>query len=791
MQPNLKHKSVLSKEGTKFEYDLTNLDPKSTLYDILYEKTSLNLKKENGVLKFDDLTLQDFKDVNLYTINGDTPDDPVRLTRLIELLDLYNLYQVHTEYPLEYLRIKMKEDWYRKNLYSGSQIDHNNPLSNTNWGLLQLNQAVLDSFYYMNNVHFVQPRSLVVYKEIKIPDDDHSDNDSLVSAIDHENAAILISKSKLKTKESDSYIGDYSVKYYHTNIRANLEFYLKDATQVILPKNHTYFNSLTNLSKAEYIRNLIRDNIKHVDSIFLNRDQEFNNSVVREITAKAKLIDQKDREIITNTLNFNPDLGKILDILRMLDYFIDDWNNIVLAGGFISSLLLKNNLNRNKHFYCNTPDYDFFIYGLNEREANNKLAKILTKIVQTASFRENPGDNPDATVKIRRTKNAVTVILSPGITTDWRNEIKIQFILRLYKTKSEILHGFDLNSSGICYDGKDILMTQGCYYSMRNMMNFVDFDRMSPSYEYRLCKYAMRGFSIYIPNFDWSKVKIDKIQASVDQEISYRKAISDYRENRKREEKRERREREREREMKNSVDEEARLRDQQFPVQPLIPQFQPILPFAQIPPNQPFGGQQFPQIGQFIPGPPNFQIFQNQQIFQVPPYQQFIPVNQLPRSPIQPQSIFPQRVSNQLSPTKLRGLDRILYAYFYGGISIRSDYEKLRFSRIEVGGHDILYSKGKIIGYDVILINLATGQPDADLMIKSVFEIPQEILTHNMPDIFNISDIPIQGKIKDHLEIDIKLTWKTINPGEQATGTFHKTVYDDPQLWYRGEFYSN
>jgi hypothetical protein len=48
------------------------------------------------------------------------------------------------------------------------------------------------------------------------------------------------------------------------------------------------------------------------------------------------------------------------------------------------------------------------------------------------------------------------------------------------------------------------------------MINVVDFDRMSPSYESRLAKYMLRGFSIYIPDFDKKKIKKDNMEFSYD-----------------------------------------------------------------------------------------------------------------------------------------------------------------------------------------------------------------------------------------------------------------------------------
>jgi hypothetical protein len=81
-----------------------------------------------------------------------------------------------------------------------------------------------------------------------------------------------------------------------------------------------------------------------------------------------------------------------------------------------------------------------------------------------------------------------------------RHRVILQFIGRYYRTPSEILHGFDLDASGIGLgpDGR-IWMTQRCLHAIQTGCNTVDFDRMSPSYVPRLIKYAYKGFRVRNP----------------------------------------------------------------------------------------------------------------------------------------------------------------------------------------------------------------------------------------------------------------------------------------------------
>lgn len=42
--------------------------------------------------------------------------------------------------------------------------------------------------------------------------------------------------------------------------------------------------------------------------------------------------------------------------------------------------------------------------------------------------------------------------------------------------------------------------------SLKFGMNVVNFERLSPSYEYRLAKYATKGMSVYVPSYDRKRV---------------------------------------------------------------------------------------------------------------------------------------------------------------------------------------------------------------------------------------------------------------------------------------------
>lgn len=91
-----------------------------------------------------------------------------------------------------------------------------------------------------------------------------------------------------------------------------------------------------------------------------------------------------------------------------------------------------------------------------------------------------------------------------------QNESIFQIILRSYKTFSEIIHGFDVDCCCLGFDGVNLWATPRAIVSLRDGFNRVNFDLLSPSYEYRLAKYGSRGMPIKVPDFHRSKViKLD------------------------------------------------------------------------------------------------------------------------------------------------------------------------------------------------------------------------------------------------------------------------------------------
>ncbi|KAI1288909.1 ankyrin repeat protein [Xylaria venustula] len=176
-----------------------------------------------------------------------------------------------------------------------------------------------------------------------------------------------------------------------------------------------------------------------------------------------------------------------------------DWDNVVAAGSSVVNCLLpvppeyqtpKRALRQYYHEkFCPASDVDLFLYGLNEEQAIQKIKDIET-CIRDAILSE---------VTVVRTKNAIT-ICSQYPTRH------VQIVLRVYKSVSEILAGFDIDCSGAAYDGKQVYTTPRALASYITQINPIDLSRRSPSYENRLSKYSHRNFEVYWPDLDRSRV---------------------------------------------------------------------------------------------------------------------------------------------------------------------------------------------------------------------------------------------------------------------------------------------
>ncbi|KIH90357.1 ankyrin repeat protein [Sporothrix brasiliensis 5110] len=175
------------------------------------------------------------------------------------------------------------------------------------------------------------------------------------------------------------------------------------------------------------------------------------------------------------------------------------WENVVAAGSSVVNCLLpvpdefsKSRRSLREYYhekFCPASDVDLFLYGLTEEQAIEKIKEI------EAGIR----DSILAETTTVRTKHAITIC------SEYPTR-HVQIVLRIYKSVSEILAGFDIDSSSAAYDGKQVYCTPRALQSYMTQINHIDLTRRSPSYENRLSKYSHRNFEVFWGDLDRSRV---------------------------------------------------------------------------------------------------------------------------------------------------------------------------------------------------------------------------------------------------------------------------------------------
>ena len=179
------------------------------------------------------------------------------------------------------------------------------------------------------------------------------------------------------------------------------------------------------------------------------------------------------------TIDMQKTVRKRAEYMTMLNNLIPAnlRNNIVIAGGCILKYFLL-------PVADNDNDVDLFIVGTERPELI--LIEYMDFLTKNTKF-----------VLGKRSPLAVTVYHRDDM------QAPISIILRRYKSPSEIMAGFDLDASCFCfYQGRIWTSLRGDY-ALRNRTNTVDITRISPSYNYRLLKYAMKkGFRVQVPGLN-------------------------------------------------------------------------------------------------------------------------------------------------------------------------------------------------------------------------------------------------------------------------------------------------
>ncbi|KAL1954703.1 hypothetical protein VTO42DRAFT_807 [Malbranchea cinnamomea] len=176
-----------------------------------------------------------------------------------------------------------------------------------------------------------------------------------------------------------------------------------------------------------------------------------------------------------------------------------DWSNVVVAGSAVVTALLpvpeeyRNSKRGLRQYYhqkvAPASDVDLFLYGLTEEQAIEKIKQIERKIKDSILYE----------ITTIRTKNTITIASQYPCR-------HVQIVLRIYKSVAEILTGFDVDCACAAYDGQNVYVAPRAAASYITQINQIDLTRRSPSYENRLSKYSHRGFEVFWPALDRSRI---------------------------------------------------------------------------------------------------------------------------------------------------------------------------------------------------------------------------------------------------------------------------------------------
>jgi hypothetical protein len=229
----------------------------------------------------------------------------------------------------------------------------------------------------------------------------------------------------------------------------------------------------------------LRNNTEYVNmndpdyDTFTLKDVEFNKKYT---PAFPHLINDHLPQPIFNNLT----VKNIRSALPAPIVYIIDKYGLVLCGGHMYKLFIKE-MEYNGNF-----DIDLFIVDKNKdpKYLSEKIDNIIAYLVDTKCCRF-----------IKHDRHVIELIID----FESRNIIettKVQIILSVYDTPSQIIHGFDIGSCCVAFDGKEVYFTSMGKFAYEYGFNIVMTDRISPTYEYRLKKYFKRGFGIILPNFN-------------------------------------------------------------------------------------------------------------------------------------------------------------------------------------------------------------------------------------------------------------------------------------------------
>nr|QBK91326.1 MAG: hypothetical protein LCPAC202_03000 [Pithovirus LCPAC202] len=297
----------------------------------------------------------------------------------------------------------------------------------------------------------------------------------------------FLTPSGLKHNPKGKVYDQVIVPFLRTNRKASYVGTTGDLF-TILSEGTPQYSTPPKLPKWDYSKPTVSSyvDLSYTDLNWLNRDMP------------EKMIDKKPflafEKILAGPIWF-----------KEVTKFVKDTPGLIMAGGYVVNCYLKLLGCKTQRVSC--QDIDLFLTG-QAASSPEKASEVVTKLEKI--YFKCCDSLMNFLSSRSRTVNCINFYIGDNAGRGSNNIAQV--ILRLYNHPSEVLHGFDLGSCQLAYDGKDVFTTSAGLLAIKMGINVVDMTRRRDTYEKRLLKYVKRGFKIVFPNLSPASLKCKKIE---------------------------------------------------------------------------------------------------------------------------------------------------------------------------------------------------------------------------------------------------------------------------------------
>ena len=151
------------------------------------------------------------------------------------------------------------------------------------------------------------------------------------------------------------------------------------------------------------------------------------------------------------TSNFNKEHP---NILNRIGEVLNTENVIIAGGSVLRALTADTTIRTGGKLWGNVSDIDMFVFGVTKEEANRIVRRIfLTLAVNNERW---------------------VIVRTRGVINIHNAETKIQIVLRIYDTATEVLIGFDLDCCCCLYNGRDVKVSHRFVSALTSGVNVLN-----------------------------------------------------------------------------------------------------------------------------------------------------------------------------------------------------------------------------------------------------------------------------------------------------------------------------